>query len=271
MPELVSCIPDRPDAHVADLDAVNKPENDEPSIVEPIESFAARHPLAPSPGCFTACQFHDNKQQQQLLDRTINQITNNKPTNNKRILVIHLPQSSHSRLSHCTLLIATSLAVAASGAALMHWIPRRAQKSFGAIVRIVMSLSILTALGASAHAEQFSLNDFPAPLVKKVAEIQKACGSQIVSAYRPGAVTPYGNASEHAFKRAVDLSGNPKCIYQHLEVWEGGVSIDYAVVGHVHISWHPGGTEQGVRFAHAGGGLMGALYRLWAGVLKIFD
>jgi len=45
MPELVSCIPDRPDAHVADLDAVNKPENDEPSIVEPIESFAARHPL----------------------------------------------------------------------------------------------------------------------------------------------------------------------------------------------------------------------------------
>jgi hypothetical protein len=45
----------------------------------------------------------------------------------------------------------------------------------------------------------------------------------------------------------------------------------FDVVGHVHISWHPGGTEQGARFAHAGGGLMGALYRLWAGVQKIFD
>ena len=136
---------------------------------------------------------------------------------------------------------------------------------------LIISLSTIIALGAAAHVEQFSLNDFPAPLVKKVTEIQKACGSQIVSAYRPGAVTPYGNASEHAFKRAVDLSGNPTCIYEHLQGWEGGVSIDYAVVGHVHISWHPGGTEQGARFAHAGGGLMGALYRLWAGVSKIFD
>jgi hypothetical protein len=145
------------------------------------------------------------------------------------------------------------------------------QRSTGEIVRAVISLSMIIALGAAAHAEQFSLNEFPALLVKKVTEIQKACGSQIVSAYRPGAVTPYGNASEHAFKRAVDLSGNPRCIYEHLQGWEGGVSIDYAVVGHVHISWHPGGTEQGTRFAHAGGELMGALYRLWAGVLKIFD
>jgi hypothetical protein len=139
------------------------------------------------------------------------------------------------------------------------------------IAKTLLSLIMTIALVAAAHAEQFSLKDFPDPLVKKVAEIQKACGSQIVSAYRPGAVTPYGNASEHAFRRAVDLSGNPECIYQHLHGWEGGASIDYAVVGHVHISWHPGGTEQGARFAHAGGGLMGALYRLWAGVLKIFD
>jgi hypothetical protein len=138
-------------------------------------------------------------------------------------------------------------------------------------VRTLISLVMVGALAAPVHAEQFSLDDFPAPLVKKVAEIKKACGSQIVSAYRPGAVTPYGNASEHAFRRAVDLSGNPKCIYEHLQGWEGGVSIDYDVVGHVHISWHPGGTEQGARFAHAGGGLMGALYRLWAGVQKIFD
>jgi hypothetical protein len=81
---------------------------------------------------------------------------------------------------------------------------------------------MVAALAAPVHAEQFSLDDFPAPLVKKVVEIKKACGSQIVSAYRPGAVTPYGNASEHAFRRAVDLSGNPKCIYEHLQGWEGG-------------------------------------------------
>jgi hypothetical protein len=138
-------------------------------------------------------------------------------------------------------------------------------------VRTLVSLVMVGALVIPADAEQFSLDDFPAPLVKKVTEIQKACGSQIVSAYRPGAVTPYGNASEHAFRRAVDLSGNPKCIYEHLRGWEGGVSIDYDVVGHVHISWHPGGAEQGARFAHAGGGLMGALYRLWAGIQKIID
>jgi len=145
----------------------------------------------------------------------------------------------------------------------------RASRSIGE--RALVSLVMVVALAATAHAEQFSLKEFPAPLVKKVTEIQKACGSQIVSAYRPGAVTPYGNASEHAFKRAVDLSGNPDCIYEHLHGWEGGVSIDYTVVGHVHVSWHPGGTEQGARFAHAGGGLMGALYRLWAGALKILD
>jgi hypothetical protein len=63
----------------------------------------------------------------------------------------------------------------------------------------------------------------------------------------------------------------PDVHLQHVKGWEGGVSIDYAVVGHVHISWHPGGTEQGSRFAHDGSGLMGALHRLWAGILKIFD
>ena len=74
------------------------------------------------------------------------------------------------------------------------------RRSAGEIVRALVSLSTGTALIVPAYAEQLSLNDFPAPLVKKVTEIQKSCGSQIVSAYRPGAVTPYGNASEHAFK-----------------------------------------------------------------------
>jgi hypothetical protein len=38
---VTSCgLPRRADAHVADFDRINKPENDDPSIVEPIEPAA---------------------------------------------------------------------------------------------------------------------------------------------------------------------------------------------------------------------------------------
>ena len=56
--------------------------------------------------------------------------------------------------------------------------------------------------------------------------------------------------SLHASGRAVDLRGNPSCIYAQLQNWPGGVSVDYFRVRHVHLSL--GGREDGLRFAHGG-------------------
>lgn len=98
---------------------------------------------------------------------------------------------------------------------------------------------------------------FPRPLVAKVNEIVSGCGSRIASAYRPGArVAGSGRVSNHALKKAVDVAGNPSCIYAHLKGWPGGYSTDYysAPGGqHVHISYNPN-KEWGARFVHYHGG-----------------
>ena len=94
-----------------------------------------------------------------------------------------------------------------------------------------------------------SLDCIVAPeLVHKTKEIIADCGSKVVSAR-----APRGNKSNHPIGRAVDLVGNPGCIYAHLKDWPGGYSIDYGRVHHVHISYNPGGQEWGLRFAHGGG------------------
>lgn len=99
------------------------------------------------------------------------------------------------------------------------------------------------------------LEGYPSALIAKVGEIKSACGSKVISAYRPGArVAGTGRLSLHAVKRAVDLAGNPSCIYAHLKRWPGGYSTDYAAVQHVHVSYEPGGREWGARFAHYASG-----------------
>jgi len=87
-----------------------------------------------------------------------------------------------------------------------------------------------------------------APLAAKVAEIQSACGSKIISAIRHTNVAGTRTRSLHASGQAVDMAGNPSCIYALLRGWAGGYSTDYSSVNHVHISY--GGREHGVRFAH---------------------
>lgn len=98
-------------------------------------------------------------------------------------------------------------------------------------------------------ARSTSLSGIVSPeLISKTREIVSACGSVVVSA-RAGR----GYRSNHPIGRAVDLSGNPSCIYAHLHGWPGGYSTDYhsAPGGrHVHISYNPGGQEWGVRFVH---------------------
>jgi hypothetical protein len=85
-------------------------------------------------------------------------------------------------------------------------------------------------------------------LVAKTKEIVTACGSVVISA-----VSPRGIQSNHPIGRAVDLKGNPGCIYAHLKDWPGGYSTDYSIVQHVHISYNPGGQEWGLRFVHGNG------------------
>jgi hypothetical protein len=106
-------------------------------------------------------------------------------------------------------------------------------------------------------------SDLIGTLQSKVLEIESACGSHLISGYRPGArVAGSGRPSLHSVypARAADLSGNPGCIYAHLHGWQGGYSTDYGRVRHVHVSYSPpgdgylGGREWHARFAHYGGG-----------------
>lgn len=88
-------------------------------------------------------------------------------------------------------------------------------------------------------------------LTAKAQEIARSCGSKVISAFRPHAlIAGTSRPSLHASGHAVDMAGNPACIYAHLSGWPGGYSVDYGVVRHVHISL--GGREDGARFVHGG-------------------
>jgi hypothetical protein len=114
------------------------------------------------------------------------------------------------------------------------------------------TISILTALALTTTSALggASLDGIiSSELRSKVHEIQSSCGSRIVSGR-----DARGNRSNHPIGRAVDLVGNPGCIYSHLKGWRGGYSTDYSRVHHTHISYNPGGQEWGLRFVHGGGG-----------------
>ena len=103
-----------------------------------------------------------------------------------------------------------------------------------------------------------SLAGVVSPLAAKTQQIVASCGSRVVSGVR------HGGHSNHSIGRAVDLQGNPGCIYSMLRGWPGGVSTDYASAPggpHVHVSYSPGGREWGLRFAHRGGGAFSASAR----------
>jgi hypothetical protein len=90
------------------------------------------------------------------------------------------------------------------------------------------------------------------PLAAKAREITAACGSKVISGVRHTRIAGTRLMSLHASGRAVDIQGNPSCIYRHLANWPGGYSTDYARISppHVHISYDPNGREWGRRFAH---------------------
>lgn len=106
-------------------------------------------------------------------------------------------------------------------------------------------------IGYSRGRESVSLSGVAPQLAAKAQEIASRCGSSVISGYRHTRVAGTGHMSLHASGHAVDMRGNPGCIYAHLQGWPGGYSTDYGRVQHVHISL--GGREDGLRFAHGGG------------------
>lgn len=90
-----------------------------------------------------------------------------------------------------------------------------------------------------------------APLAAKAREIEAACGSRVISGRRHTRVAGTRRWSLHASGHAVDMAGNPSCIYARLRGWSGGYSTDYRRVRHVHVSL--GGREDGLRFVHRSG------------------
>ena len=106
-------------------------------------------------------------------------------------------------------------------------------------------------IGFSRRGEAGMLAGVSGQLAAKAQEIASVCGSSVISGYRHTRVAGTNRMSLHASGRAVDMRGNPSCIYAQLRDWPGGYSTDYGRVQHVHISL--GGREDGLRFAHGGG------------------
>ena len=100
----------------------------------------------------------------------------------------------------------------------------------------------------SLQVRGVSLAGVYAPLAAKARQIAGDCGSTVISGVRHTKVAGTRKWSLHDTGHAVDMQGNPACIYAHLSGWPGGYSTDYARVRHVHISL--GGSEDGRRFAH---------------------
>lgn len=110
---------------------------------------------------------------------------------------------------------------------------------------------------AKTIAKSAKLADLTPGLAAKAREILGACNTKITSGYRRGArIAGSGRPSLHSTypSQAVDLVGDPKCIYARLKNWPGGYSVDYAAVRHVHVSLSSSGRERGARFVHYRGG-----------------
>jgi hypothetical protein len=90
-------------------------------------------------------------------------------------------------------------------------------------------------------------------LAAKVAQIQSSCpGAHVISGLRHTRIRGSGRMSLHATGEAVDMRGNPSCVYAQLRDWPGGYSTDYGRAKHIHISLAANGREAGLRFAHGG-------------------
>jgi hypothetical protein len=124
-----------------------------------------------------------------------------------------------------------------------------AVKYFRCVLSFLVLMGAAAGAGARNRGDEKSFDGYSQALASKAEEIVAACGSHVISTYRPGAhIAGTGRMSLHAVHKAFDIEGNAPCIYAHLEGWSGGYSVDYGRVRHVHVSL--GGREDGIRFAH---------------------
>jgi hypothetical protein len=117
---------------------------------------------------------------------------------------------------------------------------------------VVRSRTARSVRSRSQEPKATRIGPIVSPLAAKVREISSSCGSSVVSGVRHTHIANTRTMSLHASGQAVDMKGNPRCIYQHLAAWPGGYSTDYGRMQHVHISYSRGGREWGLRFAHGG-------------------
>lgn len=112
---------------------------------------------------------------------------------------------------------------------------------------------VITKRPTHHRAGSRDLRNITPVLAVKIREILGACQTKVVSGYRPSAtIAGSGHASLHSRfpAEAVDVAGDPRCIYARLKHWKGGYSVDYAAVRHVHISFAHDRKEHGARFTH---------------------
>lgn len=127
-------------------------------------------------------------------------------------------------------------------------------------MRALLAAILLCLFAGPSFAGSVSLSGVSTALVAKAHEIERACGSSVISGFRAHArVAGSGRPSLHASGHAIDIKGNPSCIYARLQGWHGGYSTDYGAVQHVHFSL--GGREDGMRFVHHGSGRQHARHR----------
>lgn len=138
------------------------------------------------------------------------------------------------------------------------YVAPRARHGRTLIASVNPAQTMQPAVSAGVTPRGRSLDGVIPVLAGKVQEIVSSCGSTVISAVRHTFIAGTRTISQHASGTAVDVQGNPSCIYSMLKGWPGGYSIDYGRVNHVHISY--GGREHGVRFAHGGGRHYGRRY-----------
>lgn len=100
------------------------------------------------------------------------------------------------------------------------------------------------------------------PLAAMSRRLMAECGASVISGVRKTYVRGSGKQSLHWTGHAVDIVGNPRCLYATLAKakWPGGMSTDYSAVRHVHLSHKRGGREWGRKFAHYRGGVKRTRY-----------
>ena len=116
--------------------------------------------------------------------------------------------------------------------------------------RLKTFLTVALILFSTSVYADSSLKSIKQPLKTWTQQTLKQCpGSSVISGVRYTNIKRSRKLSLHASGNAVDIRGNPSCVWNRIKGWKGGASTDYKNAPlHYHVSW--GGSEHGLRFKH---------------------